>query len=167
MTSGWSIRPARAEDEGFLWTMLFYASHSNDCPGVGPADIMDNPDLVGYIEGWKLAGLPGVIAEKDGDPIGAAWLRLLPKSEESNPVFVRGDIPELAVAVLPGREGKGIGTAMIQSLLTEIRGRFVSVVLSARADNPAVGLYRRLGFRSLGEITNRVGTRSVKMIVDL
>lgn len=167
MTMRWSLRPTVADDEEFLWSMLYYASHSNDEEGVQPADIADDPDLVGYVEGWKLAGRPGVIAEAGGEPVGAAWLRLLSESDESNSVFVHPDVPELAVAVLPGREGQGMGTAMIESLLSQVGDRFSSVVLSARADNPAVGLYERLGFRTVGEITNRVGTRSVKMMIDL
>lgn len=166
MTMKWSLRRTKVDDEEFLWSMLYYASHSNDEEGVEPSDVRNNPDLVGYVEGWKLAGRPGVIAESEGEPVGAAWLRLT-ESDQSNPLFAHRDIPELAAAVLPGREGQGMGTAMIESLLAQVRDRFSSVVLSVRADNPAVGLYERLGFHTIGEITNRVGTRSVKMMIDL
>lgn len=163
----WSLRAATTDDEEFLWTMLFYASHSDDEEGVEPADIRRNPDLGGYINGWKLAGHPGVIAESPQQALGAAWLRLLTEAERSNPVFVTTDTPEVAIAVIPGWEGRGIGSGMLRSLLARARGRFGSVVLSARADNPAIGLYERLGFRVVGEMVNRVGTISVKMIVDL
>lgn len=56
---------------------------------------------------------------------------------------------------------------MIESLLDRARDRFGAVVLSVRASSPAIGLYRRLGFRNVGGITNRVGTQSVKMILEL
>ena len=163
----WTLRPVVAEDEEFLWEMLFYASHSNDEPGVDPADIRANPDLVGYIEGWKGLERGGVIAEQGPRPVGAAWLRLLTDHDRANPVFVDGKTPELAIAVTPGMEGRGIGTAMLERLVADARGRFPAIVLSSRAENPAVNLYERTGFRVVAEVTNRIGTRSVKMVVEL
>lgn len=165
IVSSWKLRATNAEDEEFLWRMLFYASHSNDEPGVCPMDIRANPDLVGYIEGWRVAGHPGVVAEVEGRPSGAAWLRLLGEADRSNPVFVDDATPELAVAVEPGREGGGIGTAMIGRLVGDSRGRFPALVLSSRAQNPAIRLYQRLGFEVVEEMTNRVGTPSVKMLI--
>jgi ribosomal protein S18 acetylase RimI-like enzyme len=159
-----AIRPTVTGDEDFLWLMLFYASHSNDELGVAPEDIRSNPDLVGYIDGWRAAGHPGVVA---GDLYGAAWLRLLGDTEQTDPVFVDRETPELAVAVRPGMEGRGMGTAMIETLLSTMRGRYPAIVLSSRMENRAVDLYERLGFRVVGQFDNRVGTRSVKMIADL
>jgi ribosomal protein S18 acetylase RimI-like enzyme len=71
------------------------------------------------------------------------------------------------VAVAPGWEGRGVGTELIETLLDSARGRFPGIVLSSRAENPAVRLYRRLGFEPVGEMTNRVGTTSVKMLASL
>jgi ribosomal protein S18 acetylase RimI-like enzyme len=162
----WILRTTVAEDEPFLWKMLFYASHSNDEEGLAPSDIKGDSVLAGYVEDWRIAGCPGVIAEVAGEAVGAAWLRLLGDSAQSDPVFVGPEIPELAAAVLPGYEGRGIGTAMIEALLIDASDRYEAVVLSVRAGNPAVRLYERLGFQRVGEITNRVGGRSVKMIVE-
>lgn len=167
VAGGLTLRKTVADDEEFLWEMLFYASHSNDETGVTPEDIRANPDLIGYIEGWRDAGRCGVVAELDGDPIGAAWLRAFNEADRTNPVYVDGTTPELAIAVVPGHEGRGIGTAMIEALVAEARGRFPAIVLSSRVENPAVSLYERLGFRIVEELINRVGTRSVKMVVDL
>ena len=144
--------------------MLYYASHSNDEPGVQHADIRANPDLIGYVEGWKTVGHVGVIAELDDMPVGAAWLRAPAGGGDSNPVFVDHDTPELAVAVEPGYEGRGIGSTMMRDLFDDVTGRFPAVVLSVRAENPAVRLYERLGFETVATIANRVGTVSVKMV---
>lgn len=163
----YSLRPTTEGDEDFLWEMLFHASHSNEEPGVEPGDIMANPDLVGYIDGWRDAGCPGVIAESPGGRLGAAWLRLLDAQESANPVYVDERTPELAVSVRPDCEGRGIGSALIRELIDVADGRFPAIVLSVRSENPARRLYRRLGFESVGEIRNRVGTRSVKMILGL
>lgn len=163
----WALRPTVSRDEEFLWTVLFYASHSNDEPGVAVEDLRDDPDLVGYIEGWKALGRVGVIADSKHGSIGAAWLRELGDADSTTQVFVDPQTPELAMAVLPGREGMGIGTAMLDALLGMAQGRFPAIVLSVRRDNPAVGLYERAGFMTVGEITNRVGSRSARMVLDL
>jgi ribosomal protein S18 acetylase RimI-like enzyme len=158
-----TLRSTRAADEEFLWMVLYYASHSNDETGVDPSDVRANPDLTGYITGWHSAGRVGVIAEVDGVGVGAAWLRMTGGDGPGEGVFVDADTPELAVAVLPGYENKGLGTVMMARLIDDARAWFPGIVLSSRADNPAVRLYERLGFEIVGTITNRVGTESVKM----
>ncbi len=57
------------------------------------------------------------------------------------------------VCVLPGREGQGIGTALIDSLKTELRSRGLRRIdTSCHIENPrARDFYVRLGFRSLNE----------------
>jgi len=57
------------------------------------------------------------------------------------------------VCVLPGREGQGIGTALIDSLKVELRRRAVRRIdTSCHLDNRrARDFYIRLGFRTLNE----------------
>lgn len=57
------------------------------------------------------------------------------------------------VCVLPGREGHGIGTILIESLKTELRnGGVRRIDTSCHLDNlRARGFYVRLGFNSLNE----------------
>ena len=57
------------------------------------------------------------------------------------------------VCVRPGREGQGIGTALIDSLKTELRSRGVRRIdTSCHIENlRARDFYVRLGFRSLNE----------------
>ncbi len=162
------IRPANAGDVQFLWEMLYLASHSYEEDGVTPQDIRSNPDLVRYISGWETSGLPGMVAETPADgPIGAAWLRRLDTAEYSAPIYVDAETPELAIAVRPAYQGLGLGSALLSALTAHSRGTVPAIVLSARADNPAVRLYERHGFRTVGMITNRVGTTSVKMVLHL
>lgn len=157
-----TIRPTVEEDAESLWRMLYYASHSDDEPGVTPEDVRSNPDLVGYIEGWRRGGRVGMVAESGGVALGAAWLRELGEEDRANPVFTGVDVSELAIAVLPEYQRQGIGTALMRALLHEVGGSS-GIVLSARRGNPAIRLYERFGFETTGEMTNRVGTVSVKM----
>ena len=58
----------------------------------------------------------------------------------------------LTIAVRPACWGQGIGSALLEALLTAARDRgCTEVFLEVRADNPrAHGLYRRRGFEELG-----------------
>ena len=69
-----------ADDTDFLWEMVYWAAHVDEDDGVTLDAMRRDPDLVGHVAGWGRAGDLGVIAELDGVPVGAAWLRL----------FVRG-----------------------------------------------------------------------------
>lgn len=162
-----TIRATVPADEEFLWEMLYYASHSDHDPDVDLEDVRQNPDLIGYISGWHRLGNPGVVAKSSSERLGAAWLRRLEESDSSNPVFVDVTVPELAIAVAPGHEGDGVGTTMLQQLIEQVRGVFPAIVLSARAESPAIRLYERFGFSVAGGMTNRVGTQSVKMTLPL
>jgi GNAT superfamily N-acetyltransferase len=162
-----ALRNAVASDEDGLWLMLFYASHSHDDAEALPDDVRADPDLVRYVAGWGRAGDMGVIAESDGDICGAAWLRLFTEGDRGDVTYVDARTPELAVAVLPGLEGSGTGTAMLTKLFDLAKPVHRAIVLSVREGNPAVSLYERLGFRAVDDVTNRVGTRSIKMVLDL
>lgn len=50
------------------------------------------------------------------------------------------------LALRPEAQGRGIGTQLIQGILRDARRRDVPVRLSVLTNNPAQGLYARLGF---------------------
>ena len=53
--------------------------------------------------------------------------------------------------LLPGWRGRGIGSHLLAGLLTRATATGSSVALDVIRGNPAITLYRRLGFRSAGE----------------
>ena len=60
--------------------------------------------------------------------------------------------PSLAIALLPGWRGKGIGTRLLTTLLNQLRDQGIhQVSLSVQRENPALHLYRRLGFQPAAE----------------
>ena len=71
------IRPAAADDLGFLREMLYEAASWNpDWPRESMEEVLAEPVLSRYVLGWGRSGDAGVIAEVDGTPVGAAWHRL-------------------------------------------------------------------------------------------
>jgi len=88
MTPPADSRPATADDEGFLWEMVYWAAHVDEDDDVTLDDIRRNPDLVGHVDGYGRDGDLGVIAELDGRPVGAAWLRRFVSGVSDFSVFV-------------------------------------------------------------------------------
>lgn len=137
-------REAIASDEPFLREMLYLALYVR--PGDPPISraVLDDPAIARYVTGWgRGRGDRGWIAVVDGVPVGAAWVRQFSEAEPGYG-FVDERTPELSVAILPDYRGNGIGTQLIEQLLREL----ASVSLSCDPDNPAVRLYRRLGFQA-------------------
>ena len=61
------------------------------------------------------------------------------------------EIRILDIALLPEYRGRGIGTAMLEELLTEARESGVPVRMHVERSNPAQSLYTRLGFEPVEE----------------
>lgn len=155
------VRPATGEDEQFLWEMLAEAAHETSVRAVA-----ENPGTARYVEGWGREGDMGfvAVAASSGEPLGAAWLRLL-AGANAGYGYVDDETPELAIAVRPEMRGAGIGARLISVLLEAARARYSAVSLSVRLDNPARRLYERMGFEPVegSERTNKTGGGSITM----
>jgi ribosomal protein S18 acetylase RimI-like enzyme len=105
-----------------------------------------------YVMNFGRPGDAAVIALDDtGSEVGAAWYRLF-KASEPGYGFVDEHTPELSIAVVPSRRGKGFGDELLEALLAQARrDGFTQVSLSVEPDNPALRLYERHGFTKVGE----------------
>src|SRR6476469_6428583 len=144
----YSLRPATAGDADFLWVMLYEASYAEENGVPDVATLREHAELARYVEGWGDRTDLGVVASDgdSGDPVGAAWLRLL-TGEATGYGSVDDETPDLAIAVLPDPRGRGLGGRLLRELLDAAGGRSVAVSLSVRAENPALGVFERTGFR--------------------
>lgn len=117
-----------------------------------PREVIHRPELARYVKAWGRGGDMGLVAVevRSGEPIGAAWLRLL-RGDERGYGYVDDETPELGMAVLPGHRGRGVGSDLLGHLLRSAAGLYRSVSLSVSADNPAVRLYERAGFERVRE----------------
>ena len=163
MPNRYRIQSVASSDESALWEMLMHAAHESSIPAV-----QKNPDLARYVSGWGRAGDLGVVALQEDRAVGAAWLRLWAEGDRGYG-YIADEVPELAIAVVPPLRGQGIGTALLKQLLQTAKSQFSAVSLSTRADNPAVRLYRRMGFVLVlgSEILNREGGQSFNMLLNM
>lgn len=166
--SDYEIRVANKGDEPFLWQMLYFASHMYEQEGALPESVKTDPDLYYYVEGWteRLGDLGVIAISSDGLPAGAAWVRVMPPKNLLSGYSEPG-IPELAIATTPQHRGQGVGTLMLRHLLDAAYPKHSAIVLSVRANNPALRLYQSFGFATVARLINRVRTESVVMRIEL
>ena len=148
------LRDATHDDQRFVTAMLYEALFVPPGEPAFPDDLVDEPDIAPYhAEFGRRDGDVGLIAEVDGAPLGAAWVRHL-----RGYGFVDEGTPELTIAVAPERRGTGIGELLLVALLE----RVPRCSLSCDRRNPAMRLYERHGFATVGVD----GEHSVVMLRD-
>ena len=141
------IRQVEPRDIRFLRDMLHHAFYRREAPAGE-----DEQPVYRYVMAWGRRGDAGVLALDEGFPVGAAWYRLF-KREEPGYGFVDEETPELAVAVVPSRRGRGIGDALINALCDRARTeRYRALSLSVEKRNqPLIAFYEKHGFARVAE----------------
>lgn len=151
----YTIRPLAPEDEPVLWEMLYYAVYTAQ-GAAPPREIVQQPELARYVEGWGREGDRGFLAQDAGgtNVLGAAWLRL-PVGQYKGYGYVDDTTPELAFAVHPQHRQRGIGTALLTQLVraTPDEG---AISLSLTAHKPVLRLYDRFGFKVIHESADAI-----------
>jgi len=146
------IRPLTAADEPVLWEMLYQALRKSDDT---PREIVREREYARHVEGWGRSGDTGFVAfdaEHKDELLGAAWFRRLPDESEAHAT------PELAFAVRSGHRKRGIGAAILTQLV-KANPQYNAVSMSASANNPAVRLYERFGFKIVQQSEGAVTLR--------
>lgn len=149
MTGGsWIIRPAGPGDGAFMGDMLVEAVNwSPEWKKKSRKRIFATPKSAHYISDWPRDTDLGVIAEADGQPIGAAWLRFLPATDPGYG-FVAPDVPELTVGVAAAWRGRGVGRALLRAVADQARSAGLRrISLSVERKNYAQQLYLSEGYR--------------------
>lgn len=133
--------------------MLYQAIYTPPGEPPPPRAILTDPEISRYAAGWGAPGDLGFAAcapavSANESPVGAAWLRLF-APDAPGYGFVSAGIPELSLAVLPDWRSQGIGSRLLDHLLSAAALQFPAVSLCVTAANPALRLYERNGFTTI------------------
>jgi GNAT superfamily N-acetyltransferase len=103
--------------------------------------VLADPKTAYYIAGWPRDTDLGVIAQANGEPVGAAWLRFLPASDPGH-LFICADIPEMTIGIAARWRGQGIGRALLRAIAEQARQAGIQQTrLSVERKNFAHQLY--------------------------
>jgi GNAT superfamily N-acetyltransferase len=141
------IRRGGRQDVRFLRDMLnhaYYWRERNPGEERGP--------VARYVKGWGRPGDTALIAVDEGFPVAAGWYRLF-RPEQPGYGFVDPETPELTIAVVPNRRGRGIGDVLLNALCDRARQEgHRAISLSVEWGNePLLSFYEKHGFRMLVE----------------
>jgi GNAT superfamily N-acetyltransferase len=136
------LRPVDVHDVRFLRDMLRHAYHWR------LAEDTERP-VYRYVANWGRHGDAGVLALDGPHAYGAAWYRLFTAAEPGFG-FVDEGTPELTIAVVPSRRGKGHGAELLEALLDRARADgHDAISLSAAREQSA--FYETFGFEVVEE----------------
>ena len=143
-----SIREITPNDKQILEDFLYNAIFIPKGASPFPRDEIYKPEVFIYIDsfGEKPDDI-GVVAEFDGKPAGAAWVRVIPAYGH-----IDDETPELAISVFREYRNQGVGTKIMTRLFGVLRERgYKQTSLAVQKENPAVSFYQRLGYEIITE----------------
>ena len=158
------VRVMQESDYDYLPEFLYQAIYIPEGEARPPRSIINDPEIFVYIKDFGTQqGDLGVVAEQAGQVVGAAWTRIIPAYGHIN-----NETPELAISVLPGFRGCGIGSELMKKLFKALlENGYNQTSLSVQKDNPAVRFYRRLGYELSGERLDHAGHEDYLMLKKL
>jgi L-amino acid N-acyltransferase YncA len=124
-----------------------YAAEVRDHVNTYEYDVPDDAEMARRMQGVLDAGYPYLVAELDGEFVGYAYA-----SSYRARAGYRKTV-ENSVYVLPGRQGQGIGAALMQALIDacETRGyRQMIAVIGEPTNTASIRLHEKFGFTLIG-----------------
>ncbi len=144
----YTIREMQKQDYPLLEHFLYEAIFIPKGMEPPPRNIITSPELQVYIEHFgELKDDMGLVAETDGQIIGAVWARIM-----NDYGHIDNETPSLAISLYKEYRNLGIGTALMKEILTLLKSHgYKRVSLSVQKANYAAKLYLKVGFETVAE----------------
>lgn len=140
------IRLMKPEEYPLLKTFTYHAIFQRAQPLL-PFSVVEQPELNVYYEDFGKPHDCCLAAEYQGRLIGAVWTRIIEGFGH-----VDDDTPEFGISIYPEFRGKGVGTALMKAMLSELsKSGYPKTSLAVQKDNYALRMYQKTGFFITGE----------------
>lgn len=112
-----------------------------------PKSIIQKPELQVYVENFGRKNDYCLVAEINGKIIGAVWSRIM-----NDYGHIDNNIPSLAISLYRDFRRQGIGTALLENILSLLKSEnYEKVSLSVQKENYAYRMYLKAGFEVVDE----------------
>ncbi len=144
----YTIREIEKQEYPLLDNFLYEAIFIPEGIEPPPKSIIASPELQVYVEHFgELKDDRGLVAEVDGEIIGAVWARIM-----NDYGHIDSETPSLAISLYKEYRGLGIGTAMMKEILAVLKKHgYKCVSLSVQKSNYAAKMYSKIGFQIVRE----------------
>lgn len=144
----YSIREMRQAEYPLLADFLYEAIFLPE--GVEPPErsIINAPELQVYITDFgKEKDDICFVAEADNKVVGAVWVRVM-----NDYGHIEDGVPSFAISLYKEYRGYGIGTELMERMLSELKNRgYEKTSLAVQKANYAVKMYQKVGFEIVDE----------------
>lgn len=142
------IRQMKPQEYPLLEEFLYQAIFVPQGAAVPDRSIIQLPELQLYVKDFgKLPQDQAMVAEKDGEIVGAVWCRIM-----DDYGHLDDETPSLAMSLLPDHRGQGIGTSLLKTFLPHLKTKGCQrISLSVQKENYACDMYVKAGFQTVAE----------------
>ena len=145
------IRKIKKEEIYLLDDFIYEAIFIREGEEKPPKDIIKNEDLQVYVKDFGKYDFDNcIVAEDNNKIIGACWTRIM-----KDYGHIDDETPSFAISLYEDYRGKGIGTALMKSMLKLLKEKgYKKTSLAVQKDNYATKMYEKVGFtiiKDLGE----------------
>lgn len=142
------IRKIENNEIYLLDDFLYEAIFIPDGVKAPPREIINQPDLQVYVENFGKRDYDICFVAQVGEKIvGAVWVRNM-----NDYGHIAQGIPSFAISLYKEYRNFGIGTALMEKMLKELRARgYKKASLAVQKANYAVKMYKKVGFEIYDE----------------
>ena len=144
----YTIREMLTTEYPLLNDFLYEAIFIPDGVEPPPKSIISSPELQVYVSDFGTQEHDrALLAEVNGKVVGAVWVRIM-----NDYGHIDDMTPSFAISLYKEYRGQGIGTDMMQEMLTTLKNAgYKQASLSVQKANYAAKMYLKLGFEILSE----------------
>lgn len=142
------IREMKKEEYPLLKDFLYEAIYIPEGEKIPDKSIVNLPELQIYYENFgNFKDDIAFVADVKDKVVGAAWVRIM-----DDYGHIDNETPSLAMSLFKEYRNLGIGTVLLNELLSELKIRgYLKVSLSVQKDNYAQKMYKKAGFKVIKE----------------